>query len=317
MGSHGSLRDSLVGSIRRIAPRSLQRALRRGYHIVLDIFVWPPAFWQRHVDPAFARRIAVWRAAGEHPRVSIVVVTFNRLRMLRECLASLLEQTSGTDFEVIVWDNASTDGTGEYLDELASEHPDVLRIVHSEVNIGMNAMAEGVKLTRGFYIVEVDDDVVRFPEDWLPRMVRAYDRVPRAGYLSTNVVQDEKTNGGRDVLNDLPVRDYGDGVVIEEGGTGGWCAITSLRTLARIGNFQTIRGRICFGEDGDFTGRCVGAGLGVGVIRDIYVYHACGAQLNYEYGCLDVLVQKYSDGPGNAAGLEAARSVIDSQTPGE
>jgi GT2 family glycosyltransferase len=237
-----------------------------------------------------------------------VLVTFNRLRMLRECLTSLLDQTPRPAFEVIVWDNASDDGTSAYLDELAARNP-VLRIVHSPSNIGVNGVARGVKLARGFFIVELDDDVVSFPPDWLYRMVEAFKRVPRAGYLAANVVQDEKTNGARYLTETYIPHDYGDGVVIEEGPTGGWCTITSLETLRDIGNFKRLRGRIYFGEDGDFAGRCLLSGRVVGLVRDVVVYHAAGPLLNQEYGCLDVCEQKYADGREYADILEETRRL--------
>jgi len=294
--------------VKRFAPRGLQRGLRRSYHAARSLLVWPPVLWQRHVDPDFAGRLARWHEAGERPEVSIVVVTYNRLGMLRECLASMLEMTSGPDFEIVVWDNASTDGSKEHLDDLASRHP-VLRIHHNPVNIGLNAVSEGVKLARGFYIFECDDDVIEFPREWLQRMVAAFRRVPRAGYLATNVLRNEKTDGARGISDDVPVRDYGDGVVIEEGDVGGWCAMTSLETLSKIGNFRSKQGRIFLLEDGDFAGRCVGAGLSIGVVRDVVVYHASGAILNQEYGCIDTCIEKYSDSPEFAGFLEHSKRV--------
>ncbi len=308
MALSGSPFGRLVQATKRVAPSGLQRGLRRSYHALRLLFLWPPVLWQRYVDPDFNGRIERWRGDAEAPEVSIVLVTYNRLGMLRECIGSLLAQTSGTTFEVVVWDNASTDGTGAYLDEVSELNPS-LRIVHSPVNIGLNGVAEGVKLARGFYIFELDDDVIEFPDAWLERMLAAFRRVPNAGYLSTNVLRTEKTDGARAVSDDIPVRDYGDGVIIEEGSAGGWCAMTSLDVLSRVGNFATKRGRIFFFEDGDFAGRCVGAGLEIGVVRDVVVYHACGPVLNEEYGCIDTCIEKYSDSPVFAAMLDATKET--------
>jgi cellulose synthase/poly-beta-1,6-N-acetylglucosamine synthase-like glycosyltransferase len=307
-----ALRDDILGplvrTVRRSAPPWLHHILKRAYYGARTLLLWPPLLWQRYVDPGFAGRLAHWRDAGGRPEVSIVVITYNRLGMLRECMMSLLEMTSGVDYEVVVWDNASTDGSGEFLEELVASHP-TLRVHHSPVNIGLNAVSEGVKLARGFYIFECDDDVIAFPEQWLPRMLAAFKRVPRAGYLATNVVQDEKTNGARAIRPDIPTHDYGDGIVIEEGDVGGWCAMTSLEVLAKVGNFRTERGRVFILEDGDFGGRCIAAGLNIGVVRDVVVYHACGPVLNQEYGCLETCLEKYSDSPEFAGWLENAQQV--------
>jgi GT2 family glycosyltransferase len=252
------------------------------------------AGWHRHVRPGFARRLKAYDPATM-PEVSIILITYNRLRMLRECLASLLEKTQGDNFEIIVWDNASEDGTKEYLDELALAHPE-LRAIHHPKNVGLNGVALSVESARGLYVVELDDDVVRFPDDWLPDMLRAFKTIPRAGYLAANVVQDEFTNGNKPGPHCYTVVDH-EGIVVEYGLAGGWCTVTSLEVLKRVGNFPRRRGRVFFSEDGDYGRRCRAAGFAVGVLRDVVVYHACGPAANDAYGCLDVCWRKYLDGP--------------------
>jgi GT2 family glycosyltransferase len=272
--------------------RPIESKARQGGRRLQDIV---RTSWQRRVDPGFQRRLRKHHRLGEGaPEVSILVVTYNRLRMLRECLASLLQQTGGTSFEIVVWDNSSSDGTREYLDGLARDHP-ALRVVHSRENVGLNAVALLVKLARGFYLVEMDDDVVFFPDDWLPRMLGSFRKIPRAGYLATNVVQDDLTNGAKPPLDQYEVVDY-DGVVLEQGPTGGWCTMTSLEVLARVGNFAQRRGRVFFSEDGDFADRCRRAGYTVGIVRDVVVYHATGLPANDSYGYLELCRRKYQDG---------------------
>lgn len=275
------------------------------------------ACWQRRVSPGFARRIAHYDAAVM-PQVSLILITYNRLRMLQECMRSLLEKTLGHEFEIIVWDNASTDGTREYLDELAAAHP-YLRAIHHPTNIGLNGVAKSVELARGFYIVELDDDVVRFPDGWLPDMLDAFKKVPRAGYLAANVVQDELTNGNKPGTEEYMVVDH-DGVLVEYAATerglvGGWCTMTSLEVLRLVGNFPKRRGRIFFSEDGDYGRRCRKAGLAVGILRDLVVYHACGPAANDFYGCLDVCRDKYSDGPEYKHAHSGLQDYVDGRDP--
>ena len=252
------------------------------------------ALWHRHIYPGFARRLQAYDPATM-PETSLVLVTYNRLRMLRECLTSLLQTTAGADCEIIVWDNDSTDGTREYLDQLSGSHPE-LRVVHSPQNVGLNGVALSVERARGRYLVELDDDVVRFPADWLAQMLWAFRQVPKAGYLAANVVQDERTNGHKEPLDRYTSVDY-DGIVIEHGMAGGWCTVTSLEVLKLVGNFPKIRGKVFFSEDGDYGRRCRNAGLVVGIVRDVVVYHACGAAANDDYGYLDLCWQKYGDAP--------------------
>ena len=66
------------------------------------------------------------------PTVSIVLPTFDRLALLREAVDSVRAQTFG-DWELIVVDDGSEDGTAEYLEALAREEPRVrvARLPHS------------------------------------------------------------------------------------------------------------------------------------------------------------------------------------------
>lgn len=245
-------------------------------------------------------------ATGSDPLASIVLITYNRLAMLQRCLTSMLANTSGVSHEIIVWDNASTDGTSAYLDDLAASDPR-LQVIHSDTNVGLNGVARSVARAKGAYIVEMDDDILAFPEGWLQEMIRAFRKVPRAGYLAADVVQDEITNGAKLDARHYQPLDYGDGVIIEHGPAGGWCTITSRSVLDRIGNFIEMPDRIFFSEDGDFANRCLRHRLRVGIIRSVRVYHATGPAANAAYGCLDVCELKYADDPEYQGMLELTR----------
>jgi GT2 family glycosyltransferase len=242
------------------------------------------------------------------PEVTILVITWNRLRMLRECLGSLVESTRGGNFEILVWDNGSTDGTKEYLDEMAAAHPEV-RVIHHPENVGLNGVALGVVQARGYYIVEVDDDVVRFPDDWLSAMLAAFKKVPQIGYMAANVIQNESTTGEKDIPEAYTVVDY-DGVVLEHGPTWGWCSMTSLEVLGRVGNFARRRGRLNFTEDADYVCRCLRAGYTPAILQDVVVYHASGAALNDQYGYLEQCLQKYEQTPEVTRKLQVAREYL-------
>ena len=81
--------------------------------------------------PAFAV------GADEQPEVSVVAVTRDNLPFLRLCLESMLAGTE-RPCELIVVDNASTDGTPAYLAQLAERNPNV-RLIDNETNHGFAA----------------------------------------------------------------------------------------------------------------------------------------------------------------------------------
>ena len=74
-------------------------------------------------------------------KFAVTIVTYNRLELLKECIRQVLSQTVPFSYICIV-DNHSTDGTGEYLDELVSETASSkeqgaeFHILHLSENIG-------------------------------------------------------------------------------------------------------------------------------------------------------------------------------------
>jgi GT2 family glycosyltransferase len=293
------LRKCVVG-LRKLVPVSLKARLR-------PLSDWSTALWHRRVSPGFARRIQRYDPATM-PEASICLITWNRLRMLRECLESLLSTAHGDNYEVIVWNNGSTDGTKEYLDQIAEAHPQVRAINHPE-NVGLNAVALAVAQARGYYIVELDDDVVRFPDDWLAKMLHAFKKVPQIGYLVANVIQDETTTGEKDIPEAYQVVDY-EGVVMEHGPAWGWCSMTSLEVLSRVGNFPRRRGRLNFTEDEDYVRRCLKAGYTPAILQEVVVFHASGAELNDKYGYLESCLQKYEETSEVTRKLQVAREYV-------
>ena len=106
-----------------------------------------------------------------------VVVTYNRLEMLKDCLSALERQTAPCD--VLVIDNASTDGTKAFLD--AAEKVSHIRMKENTGGAGgFNAgLKEAVK--RGYkYAWIMDDDTIPFP-DTLEKLLEA-DRVLQGNY---------------------------------------------------------------------------------------------------------------------------------------
>lgn len=94
--------------------------------------------------------------------LAVVIVTYNRLELLSQCLDKLYEQTYTID-SIIVVNNASTDGvTAEFLDSYIGNLP--LTIIHSEVNTGgAGGFHTGIKRAHqlGYeWVFVIDDDVL-------------------------------------------------------------------------------------------------------------------------------------------------------------
>ncbi len=91
------------------------------------------------------------------PLISINLLTYNRLPLLRTAIASILDQ-SFRDFELLVYNNGSTDGTRDYLDSILDPR---VRVFHHQPNNRLPFMEEQAEFCSGKYISPVfaDDDM--------------------------------------------------------------------------------------------------------------------------------------------------------------
>ena len=169
--------------------------------------------------------------------IAVVVITHNRVHLLQQCVERVLARTSGHTREIVIWDNASSDGTRAYLDSLGDPRLD---IVHHSRNIGQNAYAEAFERTSSSYLVEVDDDVVEAPENWDHMLLEAFERIPNIGFLAADLVDDENDQASV-VRHHLRADQYRpieiEGVELLEGPAGGGCAMTSRAVYVEAGGF--------------------------------------------------------------------------------
>ncbi len=116
------------------------------------------------------------------PKVSVIIVNFNRVNLLAECLGSLARQ-SFRDFETIVVDNGSNDGSRDWV---AGNFPQA-RVIANETNRGFCAANnQGFALARGNYFALLNNDAVA-DEDWLARLVAAAETHPGCGMFASKI----------------------------------------------------------------------------------------------------------------------------------
>jgi glucosyl-dolichyl phosphate glucuronosyltransferase len=99
---------------------------------------------------------------------SIVIATYNRAGELRETLASLARLRPDADWEVIVVDNNSPDGTRTVVQGAMPDFPAPLRYVFEREQGRSPALNRGIALARGEIVLTTDDDV-RVEPDWVNR----------------------------------------------------------------------------------------------------------------------------------------------------
>ena len=116
------------------------------------------------------------------PRTTVIVVNYNGGADLPRCLQSL--QTARGDFEILVVDNASTDGSAACAAGLVPG----LRLVRNEANLGFGAAGNvGKCWARGEYLAFLNPDSVVDP-GWLEALVAALDANPQAGLATSKIL---------------------------------------------------------------------------------------------------------------------------------
>ena len=103
-------------------------------------------------------------------KISVVIPTYNDAKDIRKCLDSLKKQTLewGKDFEVIVVDGHSTDGTDEIAKEMGA------KVVYEDIGSRAGACNVGAGHVSSDIIVFTDADAY-FPEDWLEKILKKFD----------------------------------------------------------------------------------------------------------------------------------------------
>src|SRR5215471_8390914 len=108
--------------------------------------------------------------------VTVTVVTFNSGRFIKRCLESVLEQKYA-NFEVVIIDNASTDGTTDILEQFE----DRCRVYYNSENIGFAAAQnQAIGLSGGEWVLTLNPDVLLLP-NFIQALVDAGQFDPKIG----------------------------------------------------------------------------------------------------------------------------------------
>lgn len=93
------------------------------------------------------------------PLVSVHMITYNHALFIKQAIEGALMQKSNFSFELVIGEDCSTDGTREIVFEYQKKHPDVIRVVTSDKNVGATQNGlRTLRACRGKYIAFCEGD---------------------------------------------------------------------------------------------------------------------------------------------------------------
>ncbi len=211
-------------------------------------------------------------------KASIVIPLYNKVEYTEQCLEALINNTPDDLYEVILVDNASSDGTAELLASLEGD----VQVIRNSENMGFaRACNQGAALARGKYIIVLNNDTLPQP-GWLEALIAEADSDPNVGivgckllYPDTGKVQHAGI-GWIDGLPDHPFRhaDAQAPEVIQVRDLDmvtGACMLIRRDLFALVGGFD--EGFLNGGEDIDLCLQVRRAGFRVRYTPESVLYH--------------------------------------------
>lgn len=225
-------------------------------------------------DALAAREQASGLPGGAFDGTSIIIPTYNKGGYLQECISSIKRYTH-TPYEIIVIDNASTDGTADYLRSDPS-----LRYAISDHNLGFaGAVNYGLHLARGSTLLILNNDSV-VTSSWLSNLLHCLHSYPRhsiVGPVTNYISGDQLIEPGYRSIEEMqafaaafnrqdPARWQ------ETSRLTGFCMLMRRQDFERLGYFdEGFEIGNC--EDDDYGLRARLLGMALIIAKDTFIHH--------------------------------------------
>jgi len=124
----------------------------------------------------------------DQKKVSILILTWNKLQFTKRCLKFLENNTTYRNLEVIIVDNGSKDGTKEFLEKYNGLKGKDFKYILNRSNLGYAAgVNQGVKECKGDYILLLNNDVYVL-KNWLQSMVRIAENDEKVSIVGAKLI---------------------------------------------------------------------------------------------------------------------------------
>lgn len=123
----------------------------------------------------------------KHPLISVIMGIYNCENTLDDAITSILNQTIN-DYEIIMCDDGSSDGTYEKACALMTANPDMIRVIRNKTNKGLAyALNRCLEIAKGKYIARMDGDDKCFPNRFEEEL-HEFARHPELSIVSTDML---------------------------------------------------------------------------------------------------------------------------------
>lgn len=198
-------------------------------------------------------------------KLSIITLTYNHLDYTKKFIESLAKYTK--EYELIIVDNGSTDGTREYLKSLHN-----VKLILNDENMGFSkGNNQGIEIAEGEFIGFLNNDILLYP-DWFEEIEKVFTNEPRAAFVSPRHVNPHYDDTNEYKYLNFYKNIYGcdyeksfDECVFS-------CVITKKKVLDDIGVFDEYYTPAFF-EDNDIKYRAILADYDVYVANTVCFYH--------------------------------------------
>lgn len=219
-------------------------------------------------------------------RVSVIVVSYNNLELTQACLASINEHSQYDNLEIIVVDNASSDGTPEFLESWAAMNNNRKLILNNDNRGFAAANNQGLNMATGSFFVLLNNDTYVTP-GWIRTLLGHLKRDKSIGLIGpvTN-------NIGNEAKIDIHYTDMGEmlaksavytrrhiGQLYPLRTAAFFCVMMGRETFTRVGMLDEAFG-LGFFEDDDYCRRIEQLGLQVVCADDVFIHHQLSASFD-------------------------------------
>lgn len=130
------------------------------------------------------------------PLVSVLMITYNHAEYLADAIEGVVRQACNFPFELLIGEDASKDGTLQIALEYQKRYPHIIRVIHSETNVGMNINSWRIfAKARGKYVAYCEGDDFWCAPDKLAQQVALMESNERIGIVHSDWTRAYKKNG--------------------------------------------------------------------------------------------------------------------------